>query len=178
MYALVPPGAGGDLGAGLADEPLTVMELGPIAAVVGEMEDRPSIAPASLRDHEAIVRRVGATTDAILPLRFGAMVTSADELREGLAPRLDALAASLERTRGCDQMTLRLDDAEPATLARVREALGALVRGEVVERPAAQGASVFHLVERARLAEYRARAGELRLAATGPWPPYAFVELG
>jgi hypothetical protein len=189
VYALVPrgvPAAPGVLGVGLTDEALALVDLGAMAAVVGAMEDRPSIAPASLRAHEEVVRRVAAVTDAILPLRFGAMVTSAAELRDGLAPRRDALAAALERTRGCDQMTLRLEaDPPPAVLAGVRQALAPLVRAEVVERRPAADTSLFHLVERGRVAEYRARVEALaraiaprRLAATGPWSPYAFVELG
>ena len=49
LYALVPPGLdAARLGTGLAEEPLQLLALGPLDAVVGEMEDRPSIAPAAL----------------------------------------------------------------------------------------------------------------------------------
>ena len=213
VYALVPAGLQSPLGEGIDGETLRVAPLGALAAVVGEMEDRPSIAPASLRAHDAIVRRIAGTSDAVLPFRFGAMVTSEQELRDGLAPRLEALAVALERTRGCDQMTLRvygegaapapardpspagpgtrwLQDRSPqvqlAEIARVREALAAMVRAEVVEpggRPPLR-ASVFHLVPRAAIGDYRARVEALsrdlapgRVDATGPWPPYAFTEL-
>jgi hypothetical protein len=185
VYALVPPDVRGALGAGLTDEPLALAHLGPIAAVVGEMEDRPSIAPASLRAHEAVVRRVASMSDAILPLRFGAMATSASELEEGLAPRFEALSRALERTRGCDQMTLRLDAAQAPELDRLVGALGPLARAEAMEHhgPPRAGTSVFHLVERPRIGEYRARVAAMapelapRLTITGPWPPYAFTEL-
>jgi len=213
VYALVPAGFDASPGTGLADEPLRTIPLGAIDAVVGEMEDRPSIAPPSLRAHDEVVRGIGRASDAILPMRFGAMVLDAGELREGLGPRVPALAASLERTRGCDQLTLRLYapgagatapapelPAGPGTrwlrarsahaaipeLARVREALSSLVRAESIETHDAPPlrASVFHLVPRAALGDYRARVESLavampaaRVVATGPWPPYAFTEL-
>jgi hypothetical protein len=189
VYALVPSGLdAASLGPGLLDEALRIVALGPIAAVVGEVEDTPSIAPASLRRHDDVVRRIASASDAILPLRFGATVTGASELADGLAPRLDALSVSLERTRGCDQMTLRLDGETPSAreLAQVREALAPWVRAEAIEehRDSPLRANVFHLVERARIPAYRARVETVaaaivpaRLTATGPWPPYAFTEL-
>jgi hypothetical protein len=189
VYALVPSGLdAASLGPGLLDETLCVVALGPMAAVVGEVEDTPSIAPASLRRHDDVVRRIAGASDAILPFRFGATVTGAGELADGLGPRLDALAVALERTRGCDQMTLRLDAETPPAreLAQVREALASWVRAEAIEdhRESLRRASVFHLVERARIPEYRARVESVgaaiapaRLTATGPWPPYAFTEL-
>lgn len=189
VYALVPCELdAASLGPGLLDEALRIVALGPMVAVVGEVEDTPSIAPASLRRHDDVVRRIASTSDAILPFRFGATVTGAGELADGLAPRLDALAAALERTRGCDQMTLRLDAETPPAkeLAQVREALASWVRAEAVEehRNALLRANVFHLVERARIPGYRARVENVgaaiapaRLVATGPWPPYAFTEL-
>jgi hypothetical protein len=215
VYALVPAGLdAASLGTGLVDEDLQVVALGPMAAVVGDIDDTPSIAPTSLRRHDAVVRRIAGASDAILPFRFGATVTGTGELTAGLGPRLQALGVALERTRGCDQMTLRLyadtppapapapSTAGPGTawlrarsaqravhapeLARVREALGPWVRAEAVEEhgDSLLRASVFHLVERARVPGYRAQVEALgatmapaRLAATGPWPPYAFTEL-
>jgi hypothetical protein len=215
VYALVPSGLDAtSLGRGLVDEPLQVVALGTMAAVVGGVDDTPSIAPASLRRHDDVVRRIAGASDAILPFRFGATVTGAEELTAGLAPRLRALEVALERTRGCDQMTLRLYTETPAApapvpspagpgtawlrarsaqrgaqapeLARVREALAPWVRAETIEEhgDSLLRASVFHLVERARIAGYRAEVEALgaaiapaRVAATGPWPPYAFTEL-
>jgi hypothetical protein len=212
VYALVPSRLdAASLGKGLLDEELRIVALGPMAAVVGEVEDTPSIAPASLRRHDDVMRRIASASDAILPFRFGATVTGADELADGLAPRLEALAVALERTRGCDQMTLRLYAGTPPTpapppeaagpgtawlrarsaqrapeLTRLREAFAPWVRAEAVEEggDSLLRASVFHLVERARIPGYRAQVEALgadiapaRLTATGPWPPYAFTVL-
>jgi hypothetical protein len=188
LYALVSPGLDvARLGTGIADEPLQLVALGPLDAVVGEMEDRPSIAPAALGAHDEVLRHVGSVSDALLPLPFGALVSDASELRDGLTPRLPALAAALEATRGCDQMTLRVQAGEPfAGLESLRESLRPLVRREKLEEGGAPPlrATILHLVERTRVPEYRARVDELqasledvRLDVTGPWVPYAFTEL-
>jgi hypothetical protein len=188
LYALVPSGLDATrLGTGLADEHLQLVALGPLDAVVGEMEDRPSIAPAALGAHDEVLRHVGSVSDALLPLPFGALVPDASELRDGLASRLPALAAALEATRGCDQMTLRVHAAESfAGLGSLQDTLRPLTRREKVEEGGAPPlrATLLHLVERGRVAEYRARVESLqgslegvRLDLTGPWVPYAFTEL-
>jgi hypothetical protein len=187
VYALVPHGlASRSLGTGLADEPLEVVSLGAVDAVVGEMEERPSFSPATLQAHEDVLRRIGAASDALLPLGFGAIIGDAVELRQGLAPRLEALAGVIERTRGCDQMTLRIHAAS-ADLSRIGHALRPLVRAEKIDRRSHPPlfATLFHLVERSRIPDYRARIEALaaslapaQLDVTGPWVPYAFTELG
>jgi hypothetical protein len=70
-------------------------------------------------------------------------------------------------------------------VARVLDGLRELVRAERVEpidRPPLLG-TVYHLIDRGGAAEYLARletlrpeAPSLRMAASGPWPPYAFAE--
>ncbi|HEY1693603.1 MAG TPA: GvpL/GvpF family gas vesicle protein [Polyangiaceae bacterium] len=189
VYALVPARtAATGLGAGLTDEPLSLLPLGELAAVVGEMEDRPSIAPGSLGLHDEVLRRVEAAAGGLLPFPFGAMVDGEAELRDGVAPRAAAFLAAIERGRGCDQMTAVVHaDDPPAVRALLRERLGTLVRAEKLD-PRAAGASrltLFHLVPRASLDDYRARLSALaaaiapaRVSLTGPWVPYAFTELG
>ena len=67
----------------------------------------------------------------------------------------------------------------------LREALLPLLRAERVERHAAAGpllGTAYHLILRAQAGAYlaaletaRERIGGRRVAATGPWPPYAFA---
>ena len=66
----------------------------------------------------------------------------------------------------------------------LREALQPLLRAERIERHAAGRllGTAYHLVPRAQtgaylavLEEARARIGARRVAASGPWPPYAFA---
>jgi hypothetical protein len=81
---------------------------------------------------------------------------------------------------------------EAPEIEPLRAALSGLVRAERVERPGAPSApassplaSVYHLVERGRAAEYRAvvvgaagRLTPLRATVSGPWPPYAYAPEG
>jgi hypothetical protein len=67
----------------------------------------------------------------------------------------------------------------------LREALSPLLRAERIERHGAPGSLVgtaYHLIQRAQAGAYlaaleaaRGRIGGRRVAATGPWPPYAFA---
>lgn len=67
----------------------------------------------------------------------------------------------------------------------LREALRPLLRAERIERHDAGGAllgTAYHLILRAQARAYlatleagRVRIGGRRVAATGPWPPYAFA---
>jgi hypothetical protein len=71
--------------------------------------------------------------------------------------------------------------ADVPGLPALLEALRPLRAAEHIERHAQAplAASVYHLVDRARVGEYRralARGrGRLRLRVSGPWPPYAFA---
>jgi hypothetical protein len=67
----------------------------------------------------------------------------------------------------------------------LRAALHPLLRAERIERHGAPGplvGTVYHLIQRAQAGAYlealeaaRGRIGGRRIAATGPWPPYAFA---
>jgi gas vesicle protein GvpL/GvpF len=82
-----------------------------------------------------------------------------------------------------EQATLRsLPEIAPLSLA-----LRPLLRAERIERQAAGPllGTAYHLVPRERTAAYlaaveeaRDRIGGRRIAATGPWPPYAFAPEG
>jgi Gas vesicle synthesis protein GvpL/GvpF len=213
LYALVDEEPAGALGEGIAGEPLRLVRRGGIAAVVGEIGDRPRPEREALRRQDAVVRRLAELFGALLPCRFGEAFADEAALMERLAPRAGELGASLALVRGCVQMTLRVfGDAEiiPETEASaggpglrylesrrrererarsmpeiepLREALKPLLRAERIERHAAGRllGTAYHLVPRAQTAAYlaaleeaRARIGGRRVAASGPWPPYAF----
>ena len=85
----------------------------------------------------------------------------------------------LESRRRERQRARSLPEIEP-----LREALRPLLRAERIERQAAGRllGTAYHLVPRAQTAAYlaalegaRARIGGRRVAASGPWPPYAFA---
>lgn len=217
LYAILRPGPLAATG-GVAGEPIVPLAVGEgegLVAAVGELDAAPPPTAASLRAHDAAVRRLARETTALLPARFGQWVASRAELAEAVRWRRDQLLAALALVEGCEQMTLRLfGSAAPAPapageglpagpgarylearrrerawtrelpeLEPVRAALGALVRGELLERgsrPPLVGAA-YHLVRRGEAPRYlravdaAALPPSLRVLASGPWPPYAFA---
>jgi gas vesicle protein GvpL/GvpF len=116
VYALLdgPPRAAVT---GLAAEPLHMVTLGNFVAAVGEMADAPTVEAHTLRGHDAVVRALAASADAVLPARFGCFVADEAALREALLPRARELDDALRLVRGCEQMTVRVygdPAAEPA----------------------------------------------------------------
>lgn len=75
-------------------------------AAVQSMSLAPPISELALRQHDAAVRALADRCDAVLPARFGQVATRS-ELEARLAPRAAELRRSLERVRGCVQMTVR-----------------------------------------------------------------------
>ena len=216
VYALLGDTPRPDPGAGLGAEPLRVVRVGDVLAAVGDMPERPAVSEAALRGHDAVVRRLAGAVDAILPVRFGALLTEG-ALADALAARAGELRRALELVAGREQMTLRVFGESAATVKQpapvggdvgpgaryleerrrqwrhahaaaeidaLRPALEVLVRAERVQRHDAPPllASVYHLVDRARTADYLAAVehgtaalAPVRVTATGPWPPYAFA---
>jgi Gas vesicle synthesis protein GvpL/GvpF len=96
------------------DEGLRLVRCGEVGAVVAESEPVP-VTPEALAAHDAVVRRLADRFDALLPVRFGERVKDETELAKLLGPREAQLSETLERVRGCAQMTLRVfGDPEPA----------------------------------------------------------------
>lgn len=112
-----------------------------------------------------------------------------DEAAAGPAPSPPAagsgtafLEAKRREVSGDEALGRRAREVE----ARLAEGLAEAVRESRVELRHAQALmlSAAHLVERARLADYRARLdrtrkglGALRFLTSGPWPPYSFTNV-
>ncbi len=219
LYALVDEEPSGPLGEGIAGEPLHVVPHSGLAAVVGDLPDRPEPDRETLERQDAVVRRLAGLFGAILPARFGETFADGSALASRLHPREREVAQALALVRGCVQMTLRVFGepdlpSEPAAdpvdplggpgtrylaarrreierahalpeIAPLREALRPLLRAERIERHEGGGlllGTAYHLIPRDQTDAYRAavdveraRMGRRRLAASGPWPPYAFA---
>jgi hypothetical protein len=218
LYALVGASPRGQTGRGIRREALETVPGPGFHVVAGRMDAAPDPTSAMLRRHDAVVRRIAGTVDAILPVRFGSVVPDAAAAVQVFAASAPDLTARLGRVRGHDQMTLRVFGASRATapagtpapktrapaagpgtrylaarrprhhaqapeLDPIRPLLADLVAEERVQRHGTPPllASVYHLVPRARRAQYRTRVSQaarqlapLRLTVSGPWPPYAF----
>jgi gas vesicle protein GvpL/GvpF len=132
---------------------------------------------------EALEPRGSALQAALAEVRGREQMT----LRLSSAEALDEPAPDVRGGPGTRYLDARSGGAlrrRPA-VARVLAGLRELVRAERVEpvdRPPLLG-TVYHLVDRGAAAAYLARLEALRrdvpglrLAASGPWPPYAFAE--
>ncbi|MFI8455388.1 GvpL/GvpF family gas vesicle protein [Kitasatospora sp. NPDC085464] len=139
VYGIVAAGAdpSGLEGIGDPPAPVTLVRHRSIAALVSDLAvDRPLGTAADLRGHARVLDAL-ATRDAVLPLRFGAVVRDvtavADEL---LAPHEEAFLSALEDLRDTAQFTLRatyrqervLRDviADREDIARLRETIAGL----------------------------------------------------
>jgi len=117
LYAVLAEAPAGALPSGLAGEPVRLVACDGVWAAVGDVASAPAVDEASLRAHDAAIRRLAARASSLLPARFGSIAGDDLALCEALRPRLEAFRDGLRAVRGCEQMTLRLarrDAADPA----------------------------------------------------------------
>ena len=183
----VPKTAGRGLGGPLV--------LRPIAGVYVALERRADVPPVelgTLKRHHQTVERLANRVPAILPVRYGTLLTS-DDIEEALEDRREELADALDLVRGRRQMTWRIAagrrqravesaDAPPLSGAeylrrasrsasastapafrRVRACVGELAIAERYQQPTATlPESVYHLVDRAKVDAYQDASKDLR----------------
>ncbi len=198
---------------GIFGRPLRAVRAGRLYVVVETAARAPRPTVAKLKAQGQVIARLVQSGADILPARFGAHVRDAGELARALAGRARELSRALRRVRGCVQMTVRvtmesndrgishrgIGTDRGTRFLRARAAAEAARRRDPIVRavrraasPYARetriewrgdGASVFHLVPRARALAYVSavtRAMKRRGAAAaiaGPWAPFAFVEI-
>jgi hypothetical protein len=108
VYALVSR-APARLGlAGIAGEPLRLVTVDRITAVVGELRGPPAASLRNLRRYAEVVEAIAARVPAILPARFATTLADREELTFILKSRRATLGRRLRAVRGRAQMTIRL----------------------------------------------------------------------
>jgi len=174
---------------------LNCLTIGGIDVIV-ERSGTPGRTLEDIQLQHRIVSRLAARASALLPARFGSMVTEG-AVKSLVSERQDEIQEALRLVRNCEQMTLRVfgpaereEATEPpsgsgtAYLARRRERahqrppeleiisreLGALVTAERAEA-GERGVRlvVYHLVARRLVSRYRRRASVLQTLLT-PYP--------
>ena len=108
LYALLSGPPVCEAGLGVCAEPLRVVAVGGLVALVGDVADPPAPTAVTLRAQDAVLRRLAAGIDGVLPARFGTLVADDAALAEVLERRRSQLAQALSRVAGCEQMTLRV----------------------------------------------------------------------
>ena len=98
-----------------------------VAAIVGQLRAAPAPTPRNLRAYHAVLQRLAEDVPALLPVRFGTVLTDLDELSYVLRARQHILRRRLARVRRRVQMTVRFvgmtgaeSPAEDDTDAQVR----------------------------------------------------------
>jgi hypothetical protein len=121
LYALLSAEPSCETGSGLCAEPLRTVMLGGLVALVGDVTRVPPPSAVTLRAQDAVLRRLAAGLDAILPVRFGTLLADDAALTEALQARRPQLTRALSRVAGCEQMTVRVwgeaPEAAPAAPA-------------------------------------------------------------
>lgn len=194
VYALVDA-APGKAGRGISGA-VSVREIAGGFAVVERRADVPPLDFGTLKIHEQVINRLALLSPAVLPVRFGTLMTS-DELDDALEDRTDDLQEAFDTVRGRVQFTWRSAAAgppvrprraaprarsgadylrraarasHPAVPASFRRAkpLGRLAAAErFAPATAAIPAALYHLVDRSRSDAYASAAAEIRAHAPG-----------
>jgi hypothetical protein len=186
VYALAAPGLPGELAAG--ERTLEVLRAGEVDVVVERGRAKRDPSAEAIGEQHGIVMDLLQRGSAILPARFGSVI-SEQELKRIVARRSSEIEKALALVKGHRQMTLRVfgepDTSRPPEARRtsgtafleslrerahhvppeatvIRAHVDGLVSAERVE-PGAAGARLvaFHLVVTDRVEEYRNRAASL-----------------
>lgn len=141
---------------GFGERPLLLVEEGPLAAVISEVEqDALQPTAAHILKHEAVVEAVGASGMA-LPVRFGTILPDVWAVRESLARQSCALTNDLVRLGNKVELSILAlwPEAQPIHMPMEGgvDSAGSLAPGELT----APGAGTRYL--RARQALYRCEA--------------------
>lgn len=191
-----PEGGFGPMGLGVIPTEVGTVRYGALAAVVS---DGPDGVPDATRDNLLAHERVNEAVmreHTVLPMAFGTVLRSREDVEALLRAGQDVFEATLARLAGKLELGLKVfymaRDGE-AVRERAERDADALVRAlRAVSVDARVSAPVGErmvlnasfLVEREGVAAFDARVKslaasheELTFRATGPWPPYHFVDL-
>ena len=185
VYAFAEPGLPSRFTA--AGRTLRVIDFEGVVVLVGRgVSPEPTI--EAVRRQHTIVGALGRRCAALLPARFGSLI-SEEDLRRLVRRRRQELRRALREVRDCEQMTVRVFGARhveldsprvspsgtaflerrreaaryaPPEVAVVRATLGKYVKSERVHQGTGSvRATIFHLVARPKLAKYTEAAATL-----------------
>lgn len=166
VYAIVPADTRlpGGLSAG-SGPAVSLLRHGDLAAVVSDVRtDRPLGTPEDLLTHERVVESLAAET-TVMPLRFGAVVTTTGAIvDELLAPHYDLFAGVIDDLRDRQEFTVVGDYVRDAVLREVLAEEPDVMRLRESLRDLPEDAGYY---ERIRLGELIAQALDRKREADG-----------
>jgi Gas vesicle synthesis protein GvpL/GvpF len=178
---------------GLADEPLSTLPSGDLAAFVSDVETVPEATPRKFLAYEQVIERL-MSRGTVLPARFGTTAETEHEIKAMLAERQLEFLEALSRVKGAVEFAIRvppppdptqdqpdsgteymnrLMDQSRQTTELAKQVEGAAQGLTISTRRTAR--SLACLVSRQQASEFLARTRARGLTVTGPWPPYSFV---
>jgi hypothetical protein len=122
VFGVVPVGtAVPSVDPGGPTDDLHLVEAGDLAALVGRVGvDRPLGRAVDLRCHEQVLSDLARDGTPVLPMRFGAVLTDDDAVRdELLVPNREAFLTAMDGIRGRVQYSLKVRYEEDVVLAEV-----------------------------------------------------------
>jgi hypothetical protein len=152
-------------------------------------------------EHDQVLRAAVQTGRAVVPVPFGLVTASLEELHRLLSEHASQLHGALARLEGCDEWGVHVSVPREAAQRAVRscarqvyEGLAAVSDDAVIE-PVNAGArearpsilSAAYLVNRDRLTAFTQTVADLQrtwdmagftIGVSGPWPAYDFARLG
>jgi len=177
LYAFVRESADVRDATGVGGAPVHLVPLGTVAAVVAEVEGAVESTDENVLAHAHVIDALAATSDAVLPVRFGRGFRDRDDL-ESAVTRLEAqLEDRLNEVSGCVEIGLHVaapvQPAQPAGSGRdyMQDRLRDLARADAL-------AADIHapLAERARGATRSRSVGTTALLRAAYLVPAADVD--
>jgi len=167
VFALVDAIPSGRAGRGLTGA-LSIRRIAGAFAIVERRADVPPMEFGSLKKHQEVVGRIASRVPAILPVRFGTLLESAD-LEESVRDRDEEIAEAFDLVRDRVQFTWRrqVRGARGKAEGALRETRGA-------RRADGDSTSETRADQPTSGAEYLRQAAR----AAAPAPPAAFRALG
>ena len=192
VYAIAASGSGSVEASGRPR--LTRVPVGRVDAIVGRVGRPPRVTARALQRYDRVLKALWGSTPALLPVRFGTVVSDAAELERILEPRQAALVRQLSLVRNRAQMTVRIVastrprasrrgtrprsgaeylrrraaaarlESEAPELVPLRRAVERWIRAERVDRHL-EVATLYHLVPRAATDRYVAAIAHAARAA-------------
>jgi hypothetical protein len=174
VFALVDAIPSGRAGRGLTGA-LSIRKLAGAFALVERRADVPPTEFGSLKKHQEVVGRIASRVPAILPVRFGTLLESAD-LEESVRDRDEEIAEAFDMVRDRVQFTWRrrLRGARREVGGARREVGGALRETRGARRVDGDSKSETRADLPTSGAEYLRQAAR----AAAPAPPAAYRALG
>lgn len=117
------------------------VEVAGVHAAIERVRQRPAMTEDELRAQHDIVMKIAGAVNAILPVRFGAIV-DATELETLVSMRRAAILEALDRVSGRVQMTVRVFAPGAETLPRAEPAGRPASGAEYLEQRRSQAAAV------------------------------------